>query len=197
MFHDIIGWRLQFFASAEQLKSEKHAMSKKRYGAADVMLWKKEIQNTTSARITFRLSGDSELWISGRSKRCLSLLLIAKRLTVAAIVSASTSVSSSSKDATCWFDIFGKQHGRLLDISNMTAVPDLILNDPTSGGPPLGIQGDYRRITLRIQDRKHRQKLAELVEELTHAIAQNPRASINTRPPVIRPRSVLPTPMAQ
>ncbi|CAO2652684.1 Nn.00g020950.m01.CDS01 [Neocucurbitaria sp. VM-36] len=178
VFQDLTGWCLQFFASAEQLKSEKHAMSKKRYGAADVMLWKKIVRNTMSARITFRLPGDRDVWMSGR-------------------ISASTYISSSSKDATCSFDIYGKQHGRILNISNMAAVPELFLNDPTTMGPHMGVQGEYRRITLRIQDRKHRQKFAELVEELRHAIAENPRTSNNNRSQVIRPRLVVPTPLAQ
>jgi hypothetical protein len=39
----------------------------KHYGTADVMLWRRDAQDMVSASITFRLPGDGNIWMSGKS----------------------------------------------------------------------------------------------------------------------------------
>jgi hypothetical protein len=179
----------------DQVKSEKHAISKKRYGKGDVMLWKKQFQGSVSARITTRFSRDEVSWMSGRSKPLFSSRFKGI-LTITTAVSASTYVSLDSKGGACWFDIFGKQHGHLLDTSSMTAITKLALNDPSPFDPTLGSQQEPRRLTLHIADYKNRQKFTETVEELRRTIANNPSTSKENRASISQPRYVLPTPMA-
>jgi hypothetical protein len=117
-------------------------------------------------------------------------------LVITVIVSASSFVTSSSKDSACWFDIFGKRHGHLLDTSNMMSIPQLALGNSTSFDPSLGSQQEPRRLTLQISDHKHLQQLSETIEELRRAIANCPMASKPNRASIAQARYVLPTPMA-
>lgn len=176
-------------------------LNKKRYGRADVMVWRKRSVDTVSARVTFRLletlhlSKKDEVWISGRSKLSLLIISIWMRLTIATIVSASTYVSSDSRDPSCCFEIFGKKRGHLLDMSTMTAVNGRVLDDPSSVNPALGSQQELRLFTLKFSKYEHCHELAKFVEDLRDAIAKNPTSDAN-RASATRTRYNPPTPLA-
>ncbi|KAH7126622.1 kinase-like domain-containing protein [Dendryphion nanum] len=182
MFRCITGWSLKLFVTAEGLESGKGYMNFKKYGPTDVLLWSTKIKDMTLGRITFRFAGVDESWMSGR---------------ISTAVTASTSISSQSKDSSCSFDMFGKQRGCLLNRANMTAVSDFDskLRDPSVKATPLGFEQECRHMKIQIRDHKNRRKFAELLEELVYQIKKNPKPINASKEIVNRTKPVLHTPL--
>lgn len=108
MLEGLTGWSLRYFAIVTKFKSKNKRIGSKRYGAADVLLWEKEVDDTATgikrrgAKVVFRVHEGEFLWISGS-------------------VTASTSISTSTgQDAT--ISVSSKNRGQLLDVSKMVAI---------------------------------------------------------------------------
>ncbi|KAF2437571.1 hypothetical protein P171DRAFT_491913 [Karstenula rhodostoma CBS 690.94] len=119
MLQGLTGWSLRYFAIVTQFKSKNKRFGSKRYGAADVMLWEKEIDDTAAgikrrgARVIFRLHEGELLWVSGS-------------------VTASTSISTSTgQDSTV--SVSSKSRGQLLDVSKMVAIASETARDSGIG----------------------------------------------------------------
>jgi hypothetical protein len=108
MLQGLTGWTLRYFAIVTKFKSKNKRFGSKRYGAADVMLWEKEVDDAAAgikrrgAKVVFRLHEGDFLWVSGS-------------------ITASTSISTSTaQDATV--SVSSKSRGQLLDVSKMVAI---------------------------------------------------------------------------
>jgi hypothetical protein len=108
MLQGLTGWTLRYFAIVTKFKSKNKHFGSKKYGAADVMLWEKEVDDAPAeikrrgAKVVFRLHESDFLWVSGS-------------------ITTSTSISTSTGlEATV--SVSSKSQGQLLDVSKMVAI---------------------------------------------------------------------------
>ncbi|KAF2014557.1 hypothetical protein BU24DRAFT_451566 [Aaosphaeria arxii CBS 175.79] len=155
MLYNMTGWTLRYFAILDKFKSKnKHFWSKK-YGRADILLFEKEVDDNSIRRrgtqLVVRLHEEIDfLWTAGS-------------------ITSSTALSYSSCEVT--LTVSNKTRGRLLNVTNMTAV--------ASEGPTKPQHSHHRstsdaheelsELVLTFQEERYRLEFDRIVSEFKAA----------------------------
>ncbi|KAJ4352207.1 uncharacterized protein N0V89_007554 [Didymosphaeria variabile] len=159
MLQGLTGWTLCYFAIVTRFKSKNKRFGSKRHGRADVMLWEKEVDDTTAgfkrrgAKVVFRLHEAELLWASGS-------------------ITGSTSISTSAgQDAT--ISVSKKTRGKLLNVSKMVAIASEATR-PSDSGHSRGhsdVHEDMSDLVLTFENEQYRLEFVKLVTHFKTAAA--------------------------
>ncbi|KAL5426249.1 hypothetical protein PMIN05_011727 [Paraphaeosphaeria minitans] len=158
MLSALTGWTLRYFAIVTKYRSKNKRFGSKRYGAADVLLWEKEVDEPTTgikrrgAKVVFRLHEGEERWVSGS-------------------VTAGTRIETSAgQEATV--SVEGKSRGRLLDVSRMVAISsEAGTPAPSHARGDSDAHGDMAELVLSFENEHYRLAFVNLVTRFKAAAA--------------------------